>query len=51
VSVQLDCTGALKEVATEGTTEVSGMSYTSKTVREDREEDLRMAAGDRGNGG
>jgi hypothetical protein len=30
VSVQLDCTGALKEVATEGTTKVSGMSYTSK---------------------
>jgi hypothetical protein len=27
------------------------MSYTSKTVHEDREEDLRVAAGDRGNGG
>ena len=51
MSVQLDCTGALKEVATEGTTKVTGMSYTSKTVQEDREEDLRVAAGDRGNGG
>ena len=51
MSVQLDCIGALKVVATEGTTKVFGMSYTSKTVHEDREEDLRVAAGDRGNGG
>ncbi len=51
MSVQLDCTGALREVATGVTTEVSRMSYTSKTVHKDRDKDLRMAAGDRGNGG
>jgi hypothetical protein len=51
VSVQRDCTGALGEVATRDTTEVSRMGYTSKTVHKDREEDLRVAAGDRGNGG
>jgi hypothetical protein len=51
VSVHLDCTGALREVATGGTMEVPRMSYTSKTVHKGREKDLRVAAGDRGNGG
>jgi hypothetical protein len=51
VGVPLDCTGALREVATVGTTGGSRMSFTRKTVHKDREEDLRVVAGDRGNGG
>jgi hypothetical protein len=41
----------IREVATGGTTEVSGMSYTSKLVHKGREDDPRAAARDRSNGG